>query len=299
MESMINIFENLRERRFPFGGLLSTVVTFLIILSQSGLGGTWSINGSAQYLNGEYIYTTGTSTYYLSGGVRYQTERWNVGISVPGIAQNNDLVSGSGAMFVPSGHTDQEQGDGGMGNGHHGGGMMDGNHIVTDHVVSHFEFGVGDVYLSGQYQLMADRSSGPSVAVSGQIKFPTASKERNYGTGEFDYGMTVNLAKRWKNYAGFLDVGYWLLGDTPEINYKDPFTYGIGMGRFFDNGNFSALLYYRGYSAILENYDPPRQGSLGLYYRTDDQTIFSLTATAGFSDTSPHFGLSVGFNRTL
>jgi hypothetical protein len=297
---MIHLFEFKHgERRLLFRSLLSFIFFILVFLSQSGQSGTWSINGGLQYLNGKYIYTTSTSTYYFTGGIRYQSNRWNVGISLPVVAQNNDLVSGAGGTFIPSGHSSQGNSGGRMGNGHQGGGMMGGGRVVTDDVVSHMEFGLGDIYLSGQFQILDDRASNPSLAISAQIKFPTASKDRNYGTGEFDYGTTVNLTKRWKNYAGFLDAGYWLLGDTPEINYKNPFTYGIGIGRFFNNGKFSALLYYQGYSAILENYDPPRQGSFGFYYRTSDQTILSATATVGVSDTSPDFGLSAGFSLTL
>lgn len=301
---MITLFKNLGEGAPPYTGILSLFV-LLSLLSQSAESGTWSIDGGLQYFNGKYIYTTSTSTYYLTGGIRYQSDRWNVGITLPVVAQNNDLVSSSGGMFVPSGHSSQGNSGGGMGGGHHAGGMMGGGRVVTDDVASHIEFGSGDIYLSGQFQILADRSSyslqshSPSIAISAQIKLPTASKDRNYGTGEFDYGTTLNLAKRWKNYAGFLDIGYWILGDTPEVNYENPFTYGIGVGRFFKGGKFSALLYYQGYSAVLENYDPPRQGSLGFYFRTSDQVIFSATATAGFSDTSPDFGLSAGFNLTL
>jgi len=302
---MVYLFKFRQEGRPLYEGLLSVMVVFLISLSQSGVSGTWSINGGVQYLKGDYIYTSSTSTYYLSSGIRYQSKRWNAGISVPVIAQNNDLISGSGGMFIPSGHTSRGLNAGGTVGGQHGGGMMGGNRVVTDDVVSQFEFGMGDVYLSGQYQLVGYGSSNllpssrPSVAISAQIKFPTASGTPDYGTGEFDYGIFVNLAKRWKNYAGFLDAGFWLLGDTPDINYQNPFTYGIGIGRFFQDGRFSALLYYQGYTTILENYDPPRQASLGFYYRVNDQTIFSVSAMAGFSDTSPDFELSAGFNLTL
>lgn len=300
----MSLSKNQRGKNLQYRTLLFLIFILLVSLSQSGISGTWSINGGVQYLNGNYIYTTSTSTYYLSGGIRYQSNRWNAGISVPVIAQNNDLISGSGGMFLPSGHNHQG-GSGGMGGGHHGGGMMGGGRVATDDVASQFQFGMGDVYLSGQYQLLGNESSNfftnrrPSIAISAQIKFPTASETPDYGTGEFDYGMSINLSQRWKNYVGFLDAGYWLLGDTPQINYKDPFTYGIGIGRFFKGGQLSALLYYQGYSTILENYDPPRQGSLGFYYRASDQIIFSVTAMAGFSNTSPDFGLSAGFNLTL
>ncbi len=275
--------------------LLPLIMIIFILLSKT-IAGEWSVNGGIQYLNGDYIYTTATSTYYFTGGIRYQSSRWNASLSVPAIAQSNNLVSGSGGMFLPS-HGGENSGGGGMSGDHHGG-MHDGR-IMTDNVEHHFEVGLGDVYLSGQHQFITGQNSLPTVALTAQIKFPTASTGKNFGTGEYDYGATLNLSKRLGNYAGFLDAGFWLLGDSPEIDYRNPVTYGIGIGRFFSDEQWSALLYYQGYTTILPDFDPPRQGSLGLYYRSSSQMILSLTATAGFSNTSPDFGLSIGVSRTF
>ncbi len=294
---MLNLFETDGKGRLPNGSLLFLMFIFLFSIYSRAGAGDWSINGSIQYLNGDYIYTTATSTYYVTGGIRYQTDRWNAGINVPAIAQNNNLVNSSGGMFLPSHRGEGGNGDG-MGGGHHGGGMR-GGQIITDDVESQYEMGLGDIYLSGQYQLVTELNNPLSVALTGQIKFPTASSSKNFGTGEFDYGLTANFSKRLGDYAGFLDASYWLLGDSPEIDYRNPFTYGLGIGRFFSGGQFSILVYYQGYTTILPDFDPPQQGSLGLYYRVNSQTVLSLTTSAGFSNTSPDFGLSVGLNRTL
>jgi hypothetical protein len=282
---------------FQKGHFLTALVIPLFLLYSGGQGGNWSISGGVQYLKGDYIYTTSTSTFYLTGGIRYQTERWNMGIRVPAIFQDNELLSGSGGMFLPA-HRGGSGNGNGTGAGHHGGGMHDGR-IITDDVDHHYEMGLGDLYFSGQYQFITQQNNLLSVAVTGQVKIPTASTSKSFGTGELDYSIILNLSKRFGDYAAFLDTGYWVLGDSPEINYRNAFIYGIGIGRFFNGGEYSVLIYYQGYTTILPDFDPPRQGSLGLYYRIDNQTFFSVSASAGFSDTSPDLGLALGVNRTL
>lgn len=276
-------------------GLICSVLFSAIILlapfRSEVFAGDWSVNGSIQYLTGDYIYTTATSTYYLTGGIGYLTDRWNFGIAFPIIAQSNNLVYGSGGMLLP-GHEGVSNSDG----GNHGQGMH-GGRIMTNNVGHHLKVGLGDVYLSGQYQLFAEKNSLPSVAITGQFKYPTASND--FGTGEYDYGTSVNISKRLGNYAGFLALGYWFLGDPPEVDYRNPITYGIGLGRFFNGEKYSALIYYQGYTTILSDFDPPISGSLSLYYDTKSNTVLSITISAGFSSTSPDFGLSIVFNHNL
>lgn len=272
---------------------------FLILLLLFFLGnahaGDWMVRGSAGYLTGEYIYTTTTSTYSLNGGIYYETEKWNTGISLPLIIQNSGLVSGSGGMIIPS-HHGQNEND--MSGGYHEG-RMGGGRINTDGTGSQYEAGIGDVYLSGQYHLMRSDNLQPVVSITSKIKIPTASTSENFGTGEFDYGFVLNFSKTVGKYVGFLDAGYWFLGDSPEIDYENPFTYGVGIGRFFGQGKFSALLYYQRYSEILPEYEPPRRLSGGLYYNMNPMTVLSFNITGGVSETSPGFGLSAGISYEL
>lgn len=279
--------------------LLLVVSMLLVVTVTAAFAGSWSVTGGFQYIQGKYIYTTSTSTYYLYGGLQYRTSRWNVGFNVPLIMQNSDLVSNSGGMFVPSGHTHAGSVDP-PGGGPHGGGMMGGGRTIeTSSVETQHELGFGDTYVSGQYTILDEQQNRPSIALSGQMKIPTGNTAENFSTGEFDYSLAVNFAKRWGSTAGFLDAGYWWLGNPPEVTYKNPFTYGVGVGQFFAGGRFSALLYYQGYTTILEGYDPPRQGNLGFYYRSGEKTLLSATITAGFSNTTPDLGFYLGFSRSL
>ncbi|MEJ2055184.1 MAG: transporter [Calditrichaceae bacterium] len=273
---------------------ISSIIIILLFMT-SVYPGDWSVSGNAGYMTGNYIYTTTTSIYSFTGEIAYETNRWNADLNLPVIMQNSGLVSSSGGMHIPS---NQGQNESGMSGGRHGG-MMGGSQINTDGMDTQYETGFGDIYLSGQYYFLRDKKIQPALALTANIKVPTASTNKNLGTGKWDYGLTLNISKSIGKYVGFLDSGFRILGDPAEINYSNPIIYGVGVGRFFNGGKFSALLYYQGYSEILQNYDPPRQGSAGLYYKTNPRSILSIVFSKGFSKTSPDFGTSIGFNIQL
>src|SRR5262249_29961350 len=51
--------------------------------------------------------------------------------------------------------------------------------------------GLGDMIFKGRYYLMEEREYLPSIDAVGEIKFPTASRSKNLGTGEFDEGLSL------------------------------------------------------------------------------------------------------------
>ena len=59
----------------------------------------------------------------------------------------------------------------------------------------------------------------PWIALSSQIKIPTASSEYNFGTGEFDYGIGLTFRKQLFSFIAFGDIGYLNLGDPEEITF--------------------------------------------------------------------------------
>lgn len=264
--------------------LVATVAIFLPepVAAQSN----WYLNVSGQMTSGKYIYDTSTTSYVLYGGLRYQEARWYASVDFSAFAQNSDLVSRGGDMFLPG---NQGMGDNGMHSGGHG--MMGGG--------SSFTSGIGDIFLRGEYTFIGERTSLPSVSLNGLIKVPVAHTQNLYGTGEFDFGGGVSLRKRLGQYAAFADVGYKVLGDSDDFSYRNPFNYGFGLGRFFDGGKYSALLYYQGYTKILSEYDPPQQLSLGLNMGTSTALTLSITGTYGFNETTPDFGLSGGMMVAL
>jgi len=254
--------------------------------------GGWSLFSSLQFARGNYSLENSTSTYYFYGGIRYRTPRWNLSASIPLILQNSDLVTGAGGTVIPAGHGYNNQ----SGGSHHGGGM---NGMMRDETMISMTAGLGDLYLYGEYGLLPEGNVLPFISANLKLKAPTAGTGNNFGTGEFDYGLGVTLRKSMNSYLGFVDFGYWVLGDPPGVNYKDPFTIGAGVGRFFGYGRYGLMLYFGSYSNILPGYESSRQVSLGFNYRINNRMILTLMSSAGLSETSPDILLSGGLEWAL
>ena len=56
-------------------------------------------SGSLQYATGAYVFADRTHSAYLSSGLSVRGGRFELGVSVPLIFQNSQLVSGSGIPF--------------------------------------------------------------------------------------------------------------------------------------------------------------------------------------------------------
>jgi hypothetical protein len=102
------------------------------------------------------------------------------------------------------------------------------------------------------------------------------------------------MRKSFGEYVGFVDVGYLDIGDPEGLTYSNPVTFGVGVGRFFSQGRYSLLVYYSGYTKILDAYDPPQQLSLGVNARLSEEIIVSLIGSKGIGNSAPDFTLHSG-----
>ncbi len=268
-----------------FTGSLFRALGFqsIIILSMFTSSGftqqNWAINASVAFNTGQYIYEQRTDNYYLNTGIRYDGNNWSASVSVPLILQNS-------AVYDPKGQTSYSNENQ----------MMD---QASPHSPNNFSGGIGDVYFYGEYRLPSPGINLPSVAVNAQIKMPTVNRLTLFSTGEFDYGLGVILRKWFGTYNGFADFGYLQIGDPQEITYLNPLGYGLGLSKFFSAGKYSASLYFKSYTEIIQGVNPPRQLSLGLFSVLSPKAIFSFYLIKGFSESSPDFALSSGIDWKL
>jgi hypothetical protein len=264
----------------------SSWIVLLTMVSTSTLfAGNLSVSGDVQGWNGKYIYETTTTTYALNLGMHYEEERIALSLSLPILFQNSDLVGRSGGMMLP------HSGAGGSSmpgsTSHHGGGMM-----LNSSQASSFVSGVGDIQLMGNYRVAEQTDVLPSVAITAQTKVPTANT--TFSTGEWDCGGGIALNKQFGTIGTFANVGYLVLGDPPGVDYQNPWTYGIGVGNVFADGKFSIMLNYEAYTRVLENYDAPRETSIGILYQISPSTSLSAISSFGLSGTTPGVGVAIG-----
>lgn len=269
-------------------------LTFLLLffLAPAMLAqGQWIANTSAQITQGSYYFGQTASTFSFIPGVRYQTSTWSIDLSVPYLIQNSDLVNSTGSMFFPTGEGHHQQESNRPGGSHHGG--------MADAGGQSWDSGIGDMLVLFSKTLFREQDYSPSVAVTAQLKVPTAYRGLNYGTGEFDYGAGLSLSKKYGTLAAFLDLGYLIIGDPEGITYLDPVMAGAGIGKFFQHGKYSVLFYYQTYSKIIEAYEAPQQISAMLSMKFGKAQYLSINVLRGLSETSPDFSVTLGLQQNL
>ncbi|MCL5028511.1 MAG: hypothetical protein M1480_05770 [Bacteroidetes bacterium] len=264
---------------------------------------SWYIYTNLQLAGGNFIYNSFDNVVSLYGGVGYQSGKFGISFSIPVVGNKNNFISQSGGMMLPIGNS--KNGYGNMqGSGSSDGGMMGGgsNSMKNPSTSSlgGMNWGLGDLFLYSNYQLVSQIDFFTDVIVNANVKFPTASTHMGIGTGQFDFGASVTLRKSFdlsdnlNSFVAIADLGYINFGDPSGITYENPFTYSFGLGKFFNDGEYSLLLYYSAYTEVVKGYDPPRQIALGLNYKASDNLILTGIGAAGLSKFSPAYNFSAG-----
>lgn len=289
--------------------IFSVILFHGISFAQEG----WSVSTGLQYSGGNYYYNSYSKLFSFYGGVRYQSEYFSVNVTAPIIFSNNNLLSQSGGMMLPIGGNSSNNNNmmgsntsgnnaGGMMGGSSGGSMMSSNGSASNSYMPgssssmNSKVGLGDIYLSGNYQLYSEYDNSFTALINYQIKFPTASGMTNIGTGKYDFGASVTLRKGFDSYLAIVDLGYLNIGDPTGITYNNPFTYGVGFGKYFNDGNSSLLLYYQGYTEIVSGYAAPQQLSIGFNHQLNPQLTLTVVGGIGLSKFSPALLASTGIS---
>ncbi len=78
--------------------------------------------------------------------------------------------------------------------------------------------GLGDTTASVKWRFQQETASRPQLAVTGQIKLPTASRSQGLGSGRFDSTPGFCLGKSFGKYAFCAGAGYNFVGDPDAKN---------------------------------------------------------------------------------
>lgn len=169
----------------------------------------WRIKASLGYhfSSGDYTASDTTDIQYVPLVVTIDVERWRLQGTLPYL-----YVSGPQGIIVGP----------------------DGLPIET---VSGTSGGLGDVLLKGSYLLPvedlfpADQPLPdwlPYVELIGLVKFPTASRAKGLGTGEFDFGIESDLTWTLGRLSPFVSASYRILGSPPGSHLYDVFGCSLG-----------------------------------------------------------------------
>ncbi|HKR01743.1 MAG TPA: transporter [Pyrinomonadaceae bacterium] len=152
--------------------------------------------------------------------------------------------------------------------------------------------GIGDLRLGFQLVALKDTEKHPALAFAYYVKLPTASEEKNLGTGRFDHRLVLLISKKLGPVdmdlnGAYLIVGRedapgWVTGGQGAIAFSGEFKNGLGL-----IGEFSAQ--------SKEDAQPRGAYALGaLTFKANRRLIFDAGARFGLNPDAPRFGLFAG-----
>jgi hypothetical protein len=272
-------------------------------------------SGSLSYAGGSYVFDEEVNSFYVGNALSLATDRLRLTVDLPVIVQNGGIVSYVAGIPVPTGGSQhglvQRRRPGetlgtqrrSKGGGSAGGGasaapaslitLQDDSILVFD---DSYSANVGDPTLSGSVELSEGIGAIRSLTVDASVKAPLTSVEDGVGSGEWDYSLGGGVALAVGSGMVFADARYWWLGDMPDLELVDGFSYGLGASLPFADSRGSALLSLSGMSAIIETMDAPISLSGSVGYRVRDPLFLSAGLSVGLTESASDFVVYVGWS---
>lgn len=293
------------------------LATLGIVVPSSAVGQDVSWSSSVQYTEGKYIFTETTRSYSLYSAFTLQRSRFRLSLGLPVVVQDSRAVTYVGELPIPTGGPDhgvvanKTRGEPiQMGGGRRGAGSAGATvrppsgRQTTDppadsvEAPGSMEFEVADPVVSGGLQLVPARGRFLGLDLTGSVKIPLRDLESGVGTGELDAGLGMSAAGGEGRLMLFGDVGWWRYGDLPDLELKDVFTYGAGVGVVMGS-SLTGLVSFSGSTQVIEAVESPAEIHGLVSYGIGDVTSISIGCGFGLTEASPDASLSIGTRITL
>ncbi len=230
----------------------------------------WTLTTSVTYSTGDFGTSTTTNTVYVPVTLQRNLSQGRVYLTVPYIDQQSGpgVQAFGGRPFRVSG---------GAGN-------------------SGWNGGVGDIILGGSYDLLREPDRPLDLSGFASVKFPSADKDKNLGTGEFDETLGLAGSKSiGGNWSVLGRVGYTFIGDPPGVNLKNQFFYAAGVGYQWTKETFSSISYEER-TKLVNGRPNPRDLVLGVDHKLNETTGIFGDLDFGLSEGSPDIAVTAGMS---
>lgn len=246
-------------------------ITAALLVGNMATAGDYTFSAGAEYTNGDYGASIDTAMLQIPFTLGYTDEQFAWSVTVPYVRINgSEDVIFSGTTHSPKFTT------------------------TTTSTVKQTNSGLGDITLSGTYQLQKETKVSPWFAITGKVKLSTADENKRLGTGENDYAVQAELAK--KAFHGFL--GYKIVGDTSTVNYNDV-VYGVVGVTIPVNKNWTSVTEFYTEQASVSGVDNVQELSVSFSKSLKDKKKFNMYLIKGLTDSSPDWGAGVTLSYPL
>jgi hypothetical protein len=243
--------------------------------------------GSLSLTTGKYFFDTPTTSVGLFSGLALTAGAVTLRAGIPVLTQNTELVTASGLGGMPSGGPISGMvSDSGRRVGRRAGGGM----VVPASVAPGFAAALGDPTAMLTVRVVDRARVGVTVGTG--VKIPVADTT-SFGTGQWDAGvsMGVTLHPGARTLVG-VDASYWHLGDLPALDFRDPVSGTVTLGRVFER--WGASLAVSAGTSALRGYAAPVSAGASIH-RLSSRALWGITAMVGLTETVPTLAVSANW----
>jgi hypothetical protein len=275
----------------------------LVTWSQAA-GQTLHYEGGISLASGSYIFTERTTSWTFYNGLALSAGPLSLRGTLPVYVQSSALISGTSTGLLPTGGpyngvvadssaARKGRGQGGLGMGAQvvgsiqaAPGISQGDPVdVTASTSNGYEAALGDP--SFNLSLAVLQNTHAAVTVSVGAKVPVTDTA-SFGTGEWDVGGSVAVSHRIGSSTLLgMDIGYWHLGDLPELDLRDPILGSVSVAHLSSSG-WGGSVTLSGGRSVIEGFDPTYSVGFALT-RITGRGAFGINASAGLTETTPDF----------
>jgi hypothetical protein len=141
-----------------------------------------------------------------------------------------------------------------------------------------WQSGLADPTVRADMRVWQSRARDVSVRASGTVKIPVASVEDGYSSGKADVAFGMSLSTFGGRNSVLADFTYWIVGDPPEVDYRNVPAVYVGYARVLDRSyRWSGIVSVSGAPSAIPGFDPASQVSFAVL------RLLGTGAAVGFS----------------
>ncbi len=253
-------------------------------------GNHFSVDSSANYSSGTYGSGITTDIWSAPFTAAYRSDRWTLTLSVPYVD-----IHGSGSVIPGTGPVDNSNPLGrGLGD-LLGGGSTSGSRTST---AATSASGFGDVVASAGYTLLSSSDRSFALDLGGKVKFATADVNKGLGTGENDYGVSLDTYKVMGRWTPFGGLGWMNYGSSPYIKLKNGMNANAGVNYRIESSD-SVGVYYNYRQRIAAG--GPTQSEVTAFWnhQLNDSLRVQSHALGGLTNGSPDWGVGASIDYSF
>ena len=257
----------------PFGIILAGAAA--VMATPVGAGARASASSGVEYSEGRYGTGSRIKTLSAPTTVRVGVGRVDLSASVPyqRVEGPGNVVAGGGGPFgLPI--------------------LVDPTRPATRQARE----GWGDATVAATYNLPT--TAGIDLALTGQMKLPTASKKKALGTGKADYALGTEVAKAFGPVAPFVGVAFTMRGDPDGQELRNGVSAHAGAAAQLTASTRAIVSYGYGQAASRLGTDE-HQLTGGLSGQLSKQVGWTAYGSAGLSEGASDVGAGVSLRLEL